>query len=403
MNRRLTALMCAWLLGALLLAGGSWTAFHAQETNPDKTWKIAVLTYSFSSEYWGYVAQGCLAYDGSDPAVDITVQGVSSSIASGEQIEILKEDLEHGRYDGYVIAAIDREEVEKILKDVDLPVVVVDAPLDAPCVIGRVGTENQIAATAGAKKAVAMAREIGWEKPSCVMIGGVEGDYNQESRLAGYRGGVMMSNGTWLAEVYPTDKSEDSARAAMEQIMKDYPEGLAVVACYNDLLAETALETAEANSAYDHTVFLGFDGNGSVCERIMNDDRYRNMVTVAQNPYEMGFAAVQMLSDYLRGQENASQAASIEGQGDSGGTASGDSGGTASGAAGGAAGGDTDGGAGGDTDGSASGDSDRDASGAAGGDTAGNDGSANYIDSGYSVITKVNAQERMVQIRNHLS
>jgi ABC-type sugar transport system substrate-binding protein len=277
--------------------------------------------------------------------------------------------------------------------------VVVDSPLDAPCVIGRVGTENQIAATAGAKKAVAMAREIGWEKPSCVMIGGVEGDYNQESRLAGYRGGVMMSNGTWLAEVYPTDKSVDSARAAMEQIMKDYPEGLAVVACYNDLLAETALETAEANSAYDHTVFLGFDGNGSVCERIMNDDRYRNMVTVAQNPYEMGFAAVQMLSDYLRGQENASQAASIEGQGDSGGTASGDSDGDASGAAG----GDSDGGAGGDTDGSASGDSDRDASGAAGGDTVGNDGSANYIDSGYSVITKVNAQERMVQIRNHLS
>ncbi len=372
------------------------TQTEAQETKAPVAKKIAVLTYSFSSEYWGYVAQGCQAYGKGDSTVDITVEGPSSSIASDEQITMLKSDLQSGRYDGYVIAAIDRAQVEEVLKDVKVPVVAIDSPFEADCVIGGIGTNNEAAAIAGAKKAVDMAKNIGWESVECVMIGGRSDDSNNENRKIGFSEGIKDAGGVWLDQVYDTDKSNESAQDAMRKIMEDHPEGIAIVACYNDNLAEAALAAAAGNSAYENTVFLGFDGIGSMCERLMTDESYAHMVTVAQNPYEMGFRAVEMISHYLSSQED-SEASQGDGAVDSGRQA--DSAGEDDK--------DTDDAGGDDKDADDAGEDDKDA-----GDTGGDDKSESadsessgidFLDSGYSVITQANAQERMVQIQSHLS
>lgn len=344
----------------LLLAGTAALlvqSVFAQEAEPEQISRIAVLTHSFSSEYWGYVKQGCIAYGATDPSVMIDVQEATSSIAADEQSAILQEDLESGRYDGYIISAISKDGLEEILSDVTLPVIALNAPLDADCVIGGTGTDNEVAAAAGAKKAVEMALDSGWEKPDCVMIGGSEDDANYMARMTGFQRGIEENGGVWLDAVYPTDKSADGACEAMKKIMEDYPEGVAVVACYNDVLAVNALDEAVSNPAFENTVFLGFDGNGSICDRIMNDDRYANMVTVAQNPYEMGFHAVEMLSQYLQSEKNAEITALTEAADD----------GTAN-----------------------AGQPESDAE------------DLHWYDSGYTVITKVNAQERMLQIMSHL-
>ena len=224
------------------------------------------------------------------------------------------------------------------------------------------------AAAAGAKKAVEMALKSGWEKPGCVMIGASEEDANNAVRMTGFCRGIEENGGTWLEAFYPTDKSADGAREAMGQIMKDYPEGVAVVACYNDVLAVNALEEATSNPAFENTVFLGFDGNGSICDRIMNDDRYANMVTVAQNPYEMGFHAVQMLSQYLKEEKNAEAAVLIQA---------------------------------GDGASARAGQAENSSAGEAGNEET-EEEVMNWYDSGYTVITRVNAQERILQIMSHL-
>ena len=211
-----------------------------------------------------------------------------------------------------------------------------------------------------------------------------ETEYNNENRTKGFRSGIENAEGVWLDAVYPTDKSGDGAREAMRQIMKDYPDGIAVVACYNDLLASNALEEAVDNPAFANTVFLGFDGNGTICERIMNDERYVNMVTVAQNPYEMGFHAVEQISQYLLMQEQQAQikedAAAREDGTDPSGEGTDRSGGRGSEAL--------------------SGEGEPDSGPADGSSEAEPD---SWIDSGYAVITSANAQERMLQIKSHLS
>ena len=146
-------------IAAVLLAGsciagctGAW-AVPAQETEAEDerpaVKKIAVYTYSYSSEYWGYVEQGCKAYDASNPSVVVDVKQPSSSIAADEQNALLKTDLELDRYDGYVIAAINQEKTQKVLQDVTFPVIALNSPLEASCVIGGVSTDNEAAAKAG--------------------------------------------------------------------------------------------------------------------------------------------------------------------------------------------------------------------------------------------------------------
>ena len=370
-------------IAAVLLAGsciagctGAW-AVPAQETEAEDerpaVKKIAVYTCSYSSEYWGYVEQGCKAYDASNPSVVVDVKQPSSSIAADEQNALLKTDLELDRYDGYVIAAINQEKTQKVLQNVTFPVIALNSPLEASCVIGEVSTDNEAAAKAGAKKAVKMAQNLGRENPECVMIGGIESDFNQINRLEGFRKGIEENGGVWLDAIYPTDKSADSARAAMDQIMKEYPDGVAIVACYNDTLAMNALEESLEHPAFADTVFLGFDGNGSICEQIMNDDKYQNMVTVAQNPYEMGFRAVERMAQYLETQDTAKK------DGKDADTAA-------------------------PKDGKAAAQNEKSAAPSSSeGDTSGNLEESGWEDSGYAVINRDNAQERMLQIANHLS
>ncbi len=349
--------LCAYFAAALLLFQGM--AVYAQDAEQlHDTKRIAVLTYSFSSEYWGYVAQGCEAYEAGDTTVDVTVEGPSSSVASEEQITLLESDLESGRYDGYVIASIDKSQIEELLRDKEVPVMAFDSELHADCVIGCIGTDNEVAAAAGARKAVDMAKSIGWEKAECVMIAGRENDSNNEKRVSGFHSGIEEAEGVWLDQIYYTDKSEEDARKVMDQIMTDHPDGIAIVCCYNDVLAEAALKASKGNRAFDHTVFVGFDGNGSVCERILNDKEYQYFITVAQNPYEMGYHAVEMLSHYF-----------AAGQGDGEEPESGKT-------------------------------TDVPDAKTSGSDKAEDIG---FIDSGYSVITNANARERMIQIQSHLS
>ena len=407
MRGRVSAAVCfACAVSILTVQAGGRFCF-AQEAQEKKISRVAVLTYSFSSEYWGYVTQGCMAWDKSDPTIEAEMESVSSSIAAQEQAEKLEADLESGRFDGYVIAAIDKPLIEEILSGASVPVVAIDSPFAAGCVIGSIGTDNVTAAAAGGKKAVDMAKSRGAEKPECVMIGSLEDDPNHIGRMDGFRSGVEEAGGIWLDRVYPTDKTAASGTAAMKKIMKDYPDGVEIVACYNDVLAESALDSSWGNDAFSDTVFIGFDGNGSVCDRIMKDDRYENMITVAQNPYEMGFHALEMISQYYA-RMDAGDAA--DGDSAAAGEKKGNETPAAAGKADGKESGKADGKEGGKADGKESGKADEKAAGAdnrpdaAGGDTeSSGKNEIPFVDSGYSVITRVNVQERLIQIENHLT
>lgn len=84
--------------------------------------------------------------------------------------------------------------------------------------------------------------------------------------------------------------------------MSKYPDGVAIICANNDDMALAAAKTAASNPAYDNTVFLGFDGSSAVCQAIA-DDEYKHLVTIAQNPYQMGYMGMEAMVKSLQGEK----------------------------------------------------------------------------------------------------
>ena len=263
---------------------------------------IDVVLKTNSSEYWGYVQVGCLAYAKEHPEVSISVKGASAETAMEEQENIVRTDLMEDRFDAYVIAPLNPAEIAELLKTTDRPVIALDTPIDSDQVAAFCGTDNHQASGAGAREAVKMARERGRKELRAINIAGVEGDRVSELRAQGYREGIEAEGGTFLAEetVY-AESSPKTAAAAMRDIIQRHPEGIALIVCNNDDMATAALAECLKVPAYRETVVLGFDGIGSACERLLQNSNYENYVTVAQNPYEMGYMAVEAAVNALNG------------------------------------------------------------------------------------------------------
>ena len=61
--------------------------------------------------------------------------------------------------------------------------------------------------------------------------------------------------------------------------MQSHPEGIAIIACHNDDCAIAAARAAENNPAYANTIFIGFDGNLTAAQSILDGGE---TMTVAQ-------------------------------------------------------------------------------------------------------------------------
>ena len=86
----------------------------------------------------------------------------------------------------------------------------------------------------------------------------------------------------------------------MEAIIQTHPDGIAIVCANNDDMAVGAVRAAEGNPSFADTIFLGFDGSTGACQAIL--DGLLTM-SVAQQPYEMGYLACQTAYDKLQGKD----------------------------------------------------------------------------------------------------
>lgn len=256
------------------------------------SYNIDVVLKTLSAEYWQYVEAGCKAYETEHPGVTVDVKGPTSETAFDEQTNMLTTDLAVD-YDAYVIAPLQSDSVAQVMQEATVPVLAVDTDINADYITSFVGTGNENAAASGGKKAVEMAKELGWEEIKCIEIAGVQGDETCTARMNGYKEGVNEAGGEFLEdEVQYADATADKAVAAMEGIMSTHPEGIAIVAANNDDMAMAAARTAAGNEAYKNTVFLGFNGDKSACEA-MADGTYSNYISVAQEAYGMGYKSVE--------------------------------------------------------------------------------------------------------------
>lgn len=267
-------------------AAGSDTTASAKA---DGSYRISFIMKTLSSEHWQYMNAGCKQFAADHPEVTVDVKGPPSETSYDEQQNEIETDMANSDYDAYVIAPLQADLVSNMIKGQTKPIIAVDTNIDAPEIVSFVGTGNENAAKQGAEEAVKAAKAAGWDEIKCIEIAGVQGDATNEARMRGYIAGVEENGGDFLEnEIQYADAVADKAVVCMEAIMQTHPEGVAIICANNDDMAVAAARTAAENPAYANTIFLGFDGQKTACESILNDQL---TMTIAQQAFDMGYKA----------------------------------------------------------------------------------------------------------------
>lgn len=322
MKKKLVSIMMVGIMGMSLAACGSNTettkdaageqqeaevkpeadtSSNASAASAGDELNVSVILKTTASEYWGYVLAGAEAYSKDNPNVNVEVQGAASETSYDEQLNIIETNLASGKYDGFVIAPLQADMVTTKIAGVTDPIIAVDTKIEAPEVLSFVGTGNEVAAKGGAADAVAAAKAAGFTDLNAIAIAGVQGDSTAEARLAGYKAGVEEAGGTFLEdEIQYADGVADKAFAAMEAIIQNHPDGVAMITCTNDDMAMAAARAAKGNEAYAKTIFMGFDGIQSACNAILGGEE---TMSVGQNAYDMGYKAVEACVKAIGGEK----------------------------------------------------------------------------------------------------
>lgn len=268
----------------------------------DGPFEISMVLKTNSAEFWQLVQAGAEAYQEEHPdLVKLSIKGPPAETFYEEQLNMVQTDLAVESYDGYLIAPLQSEAVAQQIAATDKPVVAFDTRIDSDKCVSFVGTGNKEAAKQGAIAAVEAAKAAGWTEIKCIEIAGVQGDATNTARMDGYREGINESGGEFLDdEVQYANAVGDLAVTAMEAIMSKFPEGIAIICSNNDDMAMAAARTAKGNPAYANTIFLGFDGQISACQAVLDGDL---TMTAAQNNFDIGYKAVETIVKALQGED----------------------------------------------------------------------------------------------------
>ena len=261
---------------------------------------ISIVFKTTSNEYTQYMMAG--ANKAADElGVTLEMKGATSETAYDEQQNMIETDLNAGKYDAMIIAPLQGEMVSTLVSGTSMPIFAIDTDFEAEEKISFIGIGQADAAASGGEAAVAAAEAAGWTDISAAYIAGVQGDSTAEARKTGFQKGIEDAGGTFLVdEIQYADAVADKAAVSMEAIMQNHPEGVAIICCHNDDCAIAAARTAEGNPAYENTIFVGFDGNITAAESILDGGE---TITVAQSGYDQGYQAVKTVVAYLNGEE----------------------------------------------------------------------------------------------------
>lgn len=265
----------------------------------NEPYSIDVIYKTTSNEYTKYLMAGVQAA-ANDAGVTVEQKGATSETAYEEQQNMIETDLVSNKFDAMVVIPLQGDIVSTLVANTSIPIFAMDTDFNSDKKVALIGCGQENAAKMGAEEAYKAAKEAGWDEVNLICLAGVEGDSTAEARKVGYQKGVEAAGGTFMEnEVQYTDAVADKAVVAMEGIMQNHPEGVAIIACHNDDCAMAAARTAKGNEAYKNTIFLGFDGISSACQSIL--DGYETM-TVAQNPYDQGYASIMTAVRHLNGE-----------------------------------------------------------------------------------------------------
>ena len=258
--------------------------------------EISVVLKTLASEYWGYVKDGCDAA-AKELGITVTVVGPDAESNIAGQVTMIEEQIAAG-CDAIICAPNDAAAAGNALKaalEKGIPVLAVDTNVGIEGQTSFVGTSNVDAAKEGGLWA---AEQLG-EGAKAVIIYDQEGDNTSNMRREGYEA-ACQEKGIEVLAALSGQNTTDGATKTMEDLLSAHPGEIDVVFCHNDDTAIGAMNACESAGVSD-ILIVGFDGNKSAVELIMDDELIK--ATVAQQPYAMGYEVVKAAYAAIQGQK----------------------------------------------------------------------------------------------------
>lgn len=258
--------------------------------------EIAVVLKCSTSEYWGYVKEGCEAA-GQELGVKVTVVGPNAESDIEPQVAMIEQQIGAG-CDAIVVAPNDAAAAQAALKEAiekGIPVLAVDTNVGIEGQTCFVGTMNDEAAYQGGIWAL---DELG-DGVNAVIIYGQEGDNTSNLRRAGYEK-ACAEKGATVLDALSGQNTIDGAVKTMEDLLNKHGDKIDVVFCHNDDTALGAAKVCEENG-YKDIMIVGFDGNASALEAIASGESLVK-ATIAQQPKVMGSEVVKAAVKAINGE-----------------------------------------------------------------------------------------------------
>ena len=292
--KKFFALLLALVMSLSLVAcGGGDTANEDTSTDDTATEEnggdtatasdveIAVVLKTLASEYWGYVKAGCDAA-AADLGVTVNVVGPGAESEIEQQVSMIEQQIGAG-CDAIIVAPNDAGAASGALASAigSIPVLSVDTNVGIEGQTSFVGTSNVDAAKEGGL----WAAEQAGEGANAVIIYGQEGDNTSNMRREGYQAACDEA-GVTVLDALSGQNTTDGATKTMEDRRND----------------DTAIGAMNAckSAGVDDMIIVGFDGNASAVDLILAGEMVK--ATVAQQPYEMGYQAVEAALKAIKGE-----------------------------------------------------------------------------------------------------
>ena len=266
--------------------------------------QLGVIPKSNGGEFWETVERGA-RQAAADREVSIRWEGTVTETEIAEQNKIIENMINLG-VNGIALAPLNKAAQRKLVESAvksGIPVVVFDSAVDGTAQSSFVATDNHKAGSMGGQRLV----ELLGHKPARVMcMRFVQGTGSTEARAAGFIETVKAAGYTVAADPYPDTGTVEGCKTAaantLEQFVKNGRldlDGVFAANLYSTLGLASALDDLRKSGVKVDVRFVGFDTSRKLVEDVQDGSID---ALVAQDPYKMGYLAVETLYRVVKGE-----------------------------------------------------------------------------------------------------
>jgi ribose transport system substrate-binding protein len=256
------------------------------------TLHFVLIAQEFDNPYWRKIERGAKDAAGKLPVEVEYIAPLRTSME--EQIKLLEKAIA-SRVDGIIVQSLNDSAFTPIIDKAisrNIPVITIDTDAPTSQRLSYVGTDNFAAGQLLGKAVVDMTTG---EKKIGVIIGS-ETPESQKLRLNGFTSIIKQHPQFEIIDVKSSNISRIQASIQAEKMLREHPDISVMVG--TSALDAIGILIAAKNLQRSDVLIFGFDDLDETLKAISEG---KIKATVIQKPYDMGFAAVQLMYNHLTG------------------------------------------------------------------------------------------------------